>query len=193
MNENMGVWLEGGHYLVFRDGRILNTKTKKNIGGNNSKLKKGYPSHHLLGSYHRVMAECFLGGIPQNMVVNHIDGNKRNYEISNLEIVNQQENIIHAFRVGLNSGNKGSKNSQAKLLERDVFNMYDLFLKGYTNEEVASIYDVDSRYVSLIRHGKRWVHLYDYVGKTFPMSYKYRVCKDALMTSKALLDIGYTN
>ena len=45
---------------------------------------------------HRLVAEMFIGGV-DGMVVNHIDGNKSNNNINNLEIVTQKQNQKHAF------------------------------------------------------------------------------------------------
>lgn len=190
---DIGVWLEEGDYLVRRDSFILNTKTGKYFGGGLSGMKWGYPSHFRLGSYHRVMAECFLGGIPEGMEVNHINGNKGDYRLSNLEIVTPSQNKIHAFEMGLNEGKKGSDNLMSKLEESQVMLMYDLFLKGKTNEEVSDELGVHPRYVSLVRHGKRWKHLYESVGRTFPKSYKFKYDKDALVTAKAMLELGHPN
>ena len=47
---------------------------------------------------HRLVAEAFLVGEGQ---INHIDGNKQNNHVSNLEFCTQQENNIHAQKTGL--------------------------------------------------------------------------------------------
>lgn len=52
---------------------------------------------------HRLVAETFLP-IPEMELktqVNHIDGDKRNNHVSNLEWVTPSENSIHAFKTGL--------------------------------------------------------------------------------------------
>lgn len=45
---------------------------------------------------HRLVAEHFIGEIPKGMVVNHIDYNKSNNCVSNLEIVTQAESTRHS-------------------------------------------------------------------------------------------------
>lgn len=47
-----------------------------------------------------------------------------------------------------------------------------MLLNGYSNEEIGKRFNLHSRYVSLIRHGKRWEHLTEKYGK-FPNSKKY--------------------
>lgn len=45
---------------------------------------------------HRLVAEYFLGGIPKGYEVNHIDYNKKNNNVLNLEICTRQQNIDHS-------------------------------------------------------------------------------------------------
>lgn len=63
----------------------------------------GYPQVHLHGHtfnarmyVHRVVVECFIGPCPPKYVVNHIDGNRSNNALSNLEYVTARENALHA-------------------------------------------------------------------------------------------------
>lgn len=48
---------------------------------------------------HRLIALHFIDNPENKPQVNHIDGNRQNYEISNLEWVTRSENSIHAVRV----------------------------------------------------------------------------------------------
>ena len=50
---------------------------------------------------HRMVYENFIGEIPVGMDINHIDGDKTNNDISNLEIVTRIENIRHSWEHGL--------------------------------------------------------------------------------------------
>lgn len=52
---------------------------------------------------HRLVAERFLGET-RGKVVNHIDGDKSNNSVSNLEICSQKENQQHAFKSKLLKG-----------------------------------------------------------------------------------------
>lgn len=68
----------------------------------------GYVTAHLSGEgkirviqVHRLVAGAFLGKWDGVKEVNHIDGNKQNNKVENLEYVTASENNKHAFRIGL--------------------------------------------------------------------------------------------
>lgn len=51
---------------------------------------------------HRLVAEHFIGDpLDYQTDVNHIDGNKQNNAVSNLEWCSRSENMVHAIRTGL--------------------------------------------------------------------------------------------
>lgn len=111
-------------------------------------------------SVHRLVTELFIKNIPENMVVNHIDGNKHNNNIDNLEIVSHKENINHAYKLGLIKNKYGEQHHNSKLEEKDILEIYKLIKKGFVNKQISEIMKVDFRTVSLIRNGKRWKRLF---------------------------------
>lgn len=70
--------------------------------------KRGYPvfslrvgdSYRLL-TVHRCVAEAFLPNPEGKPQVNHIDGDKTNNNVKNLEWATSRENLLHARRIGL--------------------------------------------------------------------------------------------
>jgi hypothetical protein len=109
---------------------------------------------------HRIVVETFIGEIPKNYEVNHIDGCKTNNNLENLEIVTSSQNQIHAYKIGLQKGKKGEENPMSTITEEEVLDIYEMFKKGLTNKDVSNKYFLHDRYVSLIRHGKRWKYLW---------------------------------
>ena len=90
-----------GLYSVTSDGRVWGHKRKKFLSlcpnGN------GYSVVTLRGhgkstkSVHRLVAEAFLTKIKGKEQVNHIDGDKTNNSVGNLEWCNSSENHLHAI------------------------------------------------------------------------------------------------
>ena len=158
-------------YHLYEDGRVYSDINGKFLKQTLSK-DTGYLTYSsYLGSVHRLLARHFKGPIPEGYVVNHIDGNKLNNNLDNLEIVTPSENVRHAFTKGLAEGQKGEANSMAKLTQDDIMMIGCLLQTGWDNESIAQRYGLHPRYVSLIRHGKRWKETLEDFGK-FPPSNK---------------------
>lgn len=96
------------NFQVSNKGRIKNKKT-----GNIRKIlidDVGYPTvsiHNETGEHrrvrvHRLVALAFLKKAHDKDCVNHIDGDKENNDVSNLEWVTYSENIRHAYKNKLN-------------------------------------------------------------------------------------------
>ena len=95
-------------YQINENGEIYNTKTNNFLKGhientgyvsvnlNINGIKKKY-------SLHRLMADTFLDN-PNNLpIVNHIDGDKTNNKLENLEWANQSQNRYHAIQTGISN------------------------------------------------------------------------------------------
>lgn len=100
--------------LVREDGMVKNISghhlAKKEwwAGSNSNSGYKNVGLNKTMWLIHRLIAECFISNLDNKYVINHIDGNKINNNISNLEWVNQQENIQHAFSTGLKTAKSGT-------------------------------------------------------------------------------------
>lgn len=91
-------------YLISNYGNALSTKTNKLLELNS--LRSGYKSIHINGKalkIHRIVATEFIhNDDPTKNVVNHIDGDKLNNHVSNLEWTTLGDNTKHAYTIGKN-------------------------------------------------------------------------------------------
>ena len=91
------------NYGVNQYGQIYNKKTNRcligNLQPNGYRLIKlsqiGLPQKHFY--VHRLVYECFNGDISDGYIINHIDSNKQNNCIDNLEVVTRSENAKHYY------------------------------------------------------------------------------------------------
>ena len=95
-----------GHsfYMVSDNGCVMNTRTghilKGKATGKGYKEGKGYLSVCLDKKYykiHRLVAQAFIPNPDNKPQVNHIDGDKKNNRVDNLEWCTNQENKKHYF------------------------------------------------------------------------------------------------
>ena len=110
---------------------------------------------------HRLVAEAFIPNPFNKPQVNHMDGNKVNNQISNLEWCTQSENILHGFRHGLYKSNTpvGSKHKKAKLNESQVLEIRKKYLLGNKLTWLAREYGVSDALISNIVKRKCWKHV----------------------------------
>ena len=87
---------------MFVEGRILSQHVDR-WGYKNVFLYKGGVAQCV--KTHRAVAEAFLGAA-DGLQVNHIDGNKQNNSVKNLELCTGSENMHHAYATGLHSGGR---------------------------------------------------------------------------------------
>lgn len=88
--------------------------------------------------------------------VNHIDGNKENNNLDNLEWCTASENQQHAFRTGLQKARKGDKSNFSKLTKEDIDKCFELRAKGYLQREIAEELGCTRSNVSYILNNKTW-------------------------------------
>ena len=147
----------GDGYRIWK-GRELSLNLKNNRKYINCKLSvdgKTYTRQlHWL-----ILASFKLKPSAEKYHVNHIDGDKRNNRLDNLEWVTPQENIRHAVETGLHKPAKGSNNGLSKLNEETVLSIKKDMALGFLNVEIAKKYNITFKMVSDIKTGKTWKHL----------------------------------
>lgn len=109
----------------------------------------GKVKNHLV---HRLVASAFLDKNKDKIHVNHIDGNKSNNHVSNLEWCTPSENTSHGYDSGLIK--KGEKASWSKLTESDVIEIRKS--TGLSQRKLGEIYGVSQAAIYFILKEKCW-------------------------------------
>jgi len=139
------------NYLISKDGRLITlnyraTGKKKELfpkenedGYLKYRLNKNKKRYQMF--LHRLIAINFIPN-PNNLpCINHIDGNKKNNSISNLEWCTHGDNMRHywnKFYVPFTNG--GINNAHSKLTEEQVREIKDI--KNKSTSEIARMYGV---------------------------------------------------
>ena len=119
-------------------------------------LRKEHSREYKSYFIHRLVACHFLPN-PNNLPeVNHIDCNRQNNIVTNLEWVSRQDNIKHSFKYGLAS-NKGLRNPRAKLNLEDIEAIKAMKKTNrWYNTQIAKFFNVSPSSIDFIIQGKTW-------------------------------------
>lgn len=152
------------NYLVSSLGNVktINGKLKKVVY--DSKNNYGYVElwKNNKGKkfrIHRLVAETFIPNTLGKEQVNHIDGDKKNNCVSNLEWVTPKENIRHAIENNLSSIKYGSKNLASKLKEEDVKYIRENAGINKSVNDLSEIYNVSTTTIYNIINYKKWLKM----------------------------------
>jgi hypothetical protein len=173
LNLDGEIWLPidgyGGHYEISNLGRLRSY-------GHFNKLvilklflgDRGYYRKTLLikgtlirknYSVHRLVAMAFIPNHNGKPNVNHIDGNKLNNRVENLEWVTQSENLQHAVKLGTLK-TRGENNPLAKLKTEDVLHIRKVYSEGkYTVNQLIKMYNVSEYAIRAIITKRTWAWL----------------------------------
>lgn len=164
---------------VTLDGEIVNENGVKR----NESMSNGYKyisvydkkkKKNVNYRSNRIIAHCLIGEIPPKMVVNHIDGDKLNNHVSNLEIITSRENNLHAFKASLKK-NKSIAGIKQPKKDCHYWKTIELYLSDRSiqsiSRELGTGHATVSRMVYGIRYKKEFFCLmlaltgYDYLIK----------------------------
>lgn len=130
-------------WIVYKDGVVLDLYGNRIFGDIN---RYGYVvirrtnkdgSHYRI-SLHRLVAICYLPNPDNRPQINHIDGNKLNNDVSNLEWCTPSENIKHAFDHQLMVAKR-------KYDQIDINEIIDLYNSGiYTLKELTKLFGISN-------------------------------------------------
>lgn len=166
-----------GYYMVSTFGRVMSLKRKVRNSSYSYRIVKssirkqhingrGYLSLFLIKApikksfvTHRLVAQSFLPNPENKPQVNHIDGNKLNNDLINLEWCTSSENRLHAFREGIQTPVRGDDRSDSKLTNKKVIEILKCLKEGVTGRSLANKYGVSTTIISLVKSNKTWKHI----------------------------------
>jgi hypothetical protein len=178
------VWIPGfeGHYkatkegdiysckelIIYKDGRVAKRFTKKKLKLTTN--HKGYyvvylsvasKKHSVL--VHRLIAKTFIKNHAKKTQINHINCNKKDNRVSNLEWVTNAENMAHGSANGLFKRKNikyGSQMHTSKLVEKEVLEIRARYKQGNcTYQSLGEDYGVSLSTISDICKRRCWTHI----------------------------------
>jgi hypothetical protein len=99
------------------------------------------------------------GPIPHDKQINHRNGRKTDYRLSNLELQTPKGNMEHAVKTGLLQGRTGLENPLSKFTFEDVTEIKKMIAMQIPDKEIAAIFQVSKPTIADIRNGKRYQEL----------------------------------
>lgn len=141
-----------GRVRSFKHGRERIMKLTSNGRGymQLELCRNGEIKHHTV---HRLVAQAFIPNPENKRDVNHIDGNKLNNHIENLEWATPHENNLHAYKTGLtphgeDTYNAAFTNEQVEFIRSNPGNL--------TGKQLAEMFGVGQTAISSIQRGKTY-------------------------------------
>lgn len=119
--------INDNNYMISNLGNVYSKRNK--IILKPYKTRKGYLrimlSNRKRYLVHRLVAQAFISNSNDLPQVNHIDGNKQNNCVNNLEYCTQSENMQHCLKTGLRIMPKGKEVYNARaILQYDINNNF---------------------------------------------------------------------
>lgn len=109
---------------------------------------------------HILVAKAFIENPNNKPCVNHIDGNKLNAHVDNLEWVTYGENNLHALRNGLRpSGERYPYSKLTDEIVRKIRTEYKPHTKGVGCKSIAKKYGIHHSIAQKIINGTSWRYL----------------------------------
>lgn len=154
MTEEIWQSIQGyeGLYWVSNLGRVKSkTDLLQPLKDRGKYLRVQLSKHNIQKFYsiHRLVALAFIPNPENKAEVNHIDGNKQNNTVQNLQWCSRSENMQHQFDNGLNVSQTG-RSSRAYKGDVEVFNAKgelvevlkgraDMVAKGYNPSNISEV------------------------------------------------------
>lgn len=151
-----------GKYSISDQGEVKNNK-RGNILKYDLNIK-GYRRVKICARrnyIHRLVAIHFIPNPENKPQVNHIDGNKLNNTVCNLEWCTDEENQAHAIRMGLRNDPfvPGEAHPNAKLTNEKVLSIRRMYKEGVRQQDIADRFGIALITAHMIIRRKLWKHI----------------------------------
>ncbi len=109
-------------------------------------------------SVSRLVLAAFTGCFPKGLECNHLNGNKADNSIVNLEWTTRSGNIRHAYAMGLAVPpiTRGELSGTSKLTECDVHEIRARLARGESERSIAPRFGVSHSPIGYIKRGECW-------------------------------------
>lgn len=137
-----------------RDGRIMHARSEHNGYSGYLTVRLWKNGKRYDKTVHKLVYETFVQKVPIGMHINHIDGNKLNPNLANLEMCTLQEN--NQRRLFLK---RGEQVFSSKLTDDKVIDIKQGVHNGASKLYYANKYNVHISTVRKITRGASWKHI----------------------------------
>jgi len=98
------------NYMIYENGTVFNIKANKAVSpvydkDGYCKIRLTVDGKRIKKSLHRIVALAFIENAENLPHINHVDGNKKNNKVENLEWCTPSQNNQHAYDTGLKRKN----------------------------------------------------------------------------------------
>jgi len=107
-------------------------------------------------SVHRLVGIAFVDNTQNKSEINHIDGNKSNNEIHNLEWCTKSENNKHSLKLGLRVTKKGIEHYNSRFKEEDIINIRN---SNLSESNLSNLYNVNRATIGKIKRFERYKNI----------------------------------
>lgn len=146
-------------YIATSDGNVFNEKTGKYLRPQSNgryykvtlSLGNSKQQQFLL---HRIIAECFVPNPMKKKEVNHINGDRYDNRVENLEWVTPSENQIHSVKTNLKK--HGTDLWNGKFTKEQVLEIIKRKQNGESCRKLGEEFGVNATTISAISRGLRY-------------------------------------
>jgi hypothetical protein len=115
---------------------------------------------------HRLVAKAFIPNLENKPEINHVNGNRLDNRVENLEWATPKENMRHAFDTGLNKGpnvngnQQGEKHPISKLTEIQIIEIRRLYKEGgISQSQIGRKFGITQAHTGKIINKILWKHI----------------------------------